>query len=187
MTKFSILLLTLFVLTCQASAQAGNSKKQLFKKDNALTLGAHLPIGEFSRSHIVGISVEYWRAPVINRHDSSGFKRIMFFVAGGGHYFLGKDISVASYDFKFSNFLTLHLLPGLKYVPVKKLDTQIAAGPIAALYKKNIRGGLVANLSVAGHFTKQIAMGPSVYVRKFSDSKALWSIGIGVNYYLQSN
>ena len=87
---------------------------------HAAGVGLYLPVGTFSESHVVGVGADYTWSHY--RHDNNlSYKRAIRFIASGGvNFFAGKKIRTAGYDFRYGDFVTVYVMPGIIYNPFIK-------------------------------------------------------------------
>ena len=152
-------------------------------KNNAAMFGINIPVGEFSKTHFAGISLEYsWSD---HRFGSLMVlpKKLMGFTANGGlAYYFGKKETVAGYDYHYRGYLYLHVFGGAIYNPCKKGNITLITGPTMGIYKGSADVGFGINLAGSYSFTDKISLRPGIIFLKHHEAAALWAIAIGAVY-----
>lgn len=144
-----------------------------------LSAGAsiHLPMGNFSTSHVLGIGLE--ASPAVHTFGLLHFKKIAFTYNAGIAYFIGKKNQVSGYSYNFPGFTFIHGYAGLLYNPLKKLNVNLLAGPALGIYKKNTRFNIGARLEGSYYIGKtSIAAGPLLNMILEPGTQPLWSVGL---------
>jgi len=155
-------------------------------KRNAVSFGINIPVGEFSETHIGGISVNYsWSQYRFGRMKKLPKKLIGLSANSGIDYYFGKKENVAGYDFKYGSYLFLHVFGGAIYNPCKNGNITLTAGPAMDIYKGKADFGFGVNLNGNYYFNDRIGISPEAIYMKHNKANALWAISIKVTYNFQ--
>lgn len=151
---------------------------------HAMSADLLFPVGEFSKSHIAGLSLGHsW-----SRHrfgtDSVTHKKIGFIISSGIEYLLGKEVRTAGYDFRFGNYFSFYSLPGLVYHPVRKGLLYLNTGPFLSIYEGNFTLGLGGRFGAQYNISQNMAIGPVLVFKKRPDTNTLWLLGLRGVYAL---
>lgn len=151
---------------------------------HAVSASLLFPVGEFSDTHIAGLSLGHaW-----SRHrfgtDSVTHKKIGFIVNSGVEYLLGKEVRMASFDFRFGNYFSFYSMPGLVYHPVRKGLLYLNCGPFLAIYEGNFNLGFGGQFGGQYNISQNIAIGPALSLKKRPDTNTLWFLGLRGIYAL---
>lgn len=166
----------------QAQTADTTSNKQSKGKSQSVAFGMYLPFGVFSKSHIVGVGLDYsWSHHRFGRNISSK-KTVGFVVNSGINYYTGKKITTAGYDFRYGEYLNLYAMPGIIYNPLKNANVALTAGPSLNIYKGSANAGIGINLFSNYFVSENIAIGPGIIYKKHTNTDALWAAAIRALY-----
>ncbi|MDP4264289.1 MAG: hypothetical protein Q8941_17295 [Bacteroidota bacterium] len=185
MKKTPIVILVSCFAAIQLPAQSGSSipSPEIKGKNNAVSFGAILPIGEFSRTHFAGVAVNYsWSHHRFGQTGNQPGKLIDFLADGGMNYYFGKNETVAGYKYKYGGYIYLHAFGGAIYNFSKKGNIALTGGPGMGIYKGGHDWGLGASLSGSYYVGTAIAFTPEIVFFKHNEAAALWSGGIRAAY-----
>jgi hypothetical protein len=185
MTRTVFILIAFLFVAIKIQAQ--DSKPSLanytYGKNNNVSLGINIPIGEFAKTHIGGISLDY----SLSHHRFGSLKvlpkKLIGLTANGGiaHYF-GKKETVAGYDYRYGGYLYLHAFGGGIYNPCKKGNITLTTGPTLGIYKSSAHVGIGINLGGSYALTDKIALRPEIIFLKHHEAVALWVASIKTAY-----
>lgn len=165
-------------------AQADTSRTNYTKdKSNAASFGINIPIGEFSETHLAGISLNYsWSHHRFGKLNKLPKKLIGFTASGGIDYYFGKKETVAGYDFRYGGYTNLYAFGGAIYNPCKKGNISLTTGPAMSIYKDNAEIGFGVIINGNYYFNDRIAITPGVLYLKFAEANALWVASLKATY-----
>ena len=179
MKKTLIILLTGLLVTKAVCAQTDISNG----KSHVAAFGLNVPLGEFSETHIAGISAHYsWSHHRFGKLKALPKKLIGFTANGGIDYYFGRKEVVAGYDYRYGGYIYLHAFGGIIYNPCKKGNITLTAGPTTGIYKGNADAGFGINLNGSYYFTDRIAFTPGVMYMKHDKTNALWAASFKATY-----
>lgn len=179
MKKTIIILFTGLLATKPVFAQTETPKG----KNQLVAFGLSVPFGEFSETHIAGISANYsWSHHRFGKLKSLP-KNLLGLTANGGadYYFGGKEV-VAGYDYRYGGYMYLHMFGGIIYNQSKKGNITLTSGPTMGIYKGNADIGFGVNLNGSYYFTDRIAFTPGIIYMKHDKTNALWAISFMATY-----
>ncbi|NOT50647.1 MAG: hypothetical protein HOP10_05165 [Chitinophagaceae bacterium] len=155
------------------------SKKSL---DILASAGIQMPIGDFSTTHSAGVSLDlapvYHRFRLVNRESMKFPDGIAFTYNGGFTYYFGKSETVSGYSYKYPGYLFIHAFGGLFYVPSKKINTSLLAGPAVGIYNGNSKFNIGGRLEASYHIGSILHAGPLINWLWEAGTRSLWSAGI---------
>jgi hypothetical protein len=175
---------SLFATTTTLS-QTGDSVDPINPKatSNTISLGANIPVGEFSETHIAGISLIYsWSPHRFGKLNVLPGKLIGFTANGGIDHYFGKKETVAGYDFKYGGYTFLHVFGGIIYNPSKQTNISLTTGPAMSLYKGNAGFGFGISWNGSYYFSRRIALTPGFIYMKQAEANALWAASLKATY-----
>jgi len=150
---------------------------------NSISIGINIPVGEFSETHIAGISLYYSRSHHrFGRLNILPRKLIGFTANGGLDHYIGKKETVAGYDFKYGNYTYLHAFGGIIYNPSRQTNISLTTGPSMSLYKGNADLGFGVSWNGSYYFTGRIAFTPGFIYMKHAKANALWAASLKATY-----
>ena len=188
MKRISFIILACLFTPNMILAQADTSVTPNYTKgkNNAASLGVNIPVGEFSETHIGGISASYsWSHRRFGKLNKLPKKLIGFIANAGIDYYFGKKETVSGYDFKYGSSVYLHVFGGAIYNPCKDGNITLTTGPTLSLYKSNADLGFGVNLNGSYYFNDRIAITPGVIYMKHNKTNALWAVLMKATYNLQ--
>lgn len=176
---------TVFILVISLSA----TSKLLAQTDTAngkthsAAFGLTIPIGEFSETHIGGISAHYsWSNHRFGRLKAIPENLIGFTANGGIDYYIGKSETVAGYDYRYGGYIYLHAFGGAIYNPCKKGNITLTAGPTMGIYKGSADIGFGIVLNGSYYITDRVAITPGLMYMKHDKTNALWAASFKATY-----
>jgi hypothetical protein len=153
------------------------------RSGNTIVAGIHVPFGEFSETHIAGISLSYaWSNNRFGKLKALPKKLIGFTADAGIDFYLGKKEKVAGYDFKNGSYISLAILGGAIYSPCKRGNIRLTAGPALGIYKGNADLGFGVNLDGSYYLNTRIAITPGLIYLKHKEANALWAASVRASY-----
>lgn len=167
-------------------AQPPQFFKMVKENTHAVSLGLHIPLGEFSETHFGGITAEYSSARRWSGKVSINPRKFRFSYNGGVAYYFGKEETVSGYDYKYPGYFFIHGFVGLLYVPGKvsskrKIDIKLTAGPALGIYNGNTAFNMGAKFEGTYFVTHNIAIGPGIMLMKETKTDAIWSAFLKVS------
>ncbi len=177
-----VVLFTIFFL--QASAQT-NDVEMKVKADKGFSLSASLliPVGEFSDTHVLGFGVAI--APSAQQLSLFRKPKIGFTYNAGFDYYLGKNVTVSSYPYKYPGYFFIHAFAGAIYNPTKEFDIKLTAGPALGIYNGKTNFNIGSKLNLNYHFNNTIAIGTGLNMMKESGADPIWSVSLGATIALK--
>jgi hypothetical protein len=185
MKKTALILLAFLFATINILSQKNISPSSNAEngKNNSVSLGINIPAGEFSQTHIAGISAGYsWSHHRFGILDAVPNKLIGFTADGSIDYYFGKKETVAGYDYRYGGYIYLHVFGGAIYNPAKKMNISLTTGPTMGLYKGSADFGFGVNLSGSYYVTNTIAIAPAIIFLKHKEAAPLWVAAIRGTY-----
>ncbi len=172
-----ILLLLFFSLPfLTLIAQPPQLLKYIDPKASTVSVSIHLPVGSFSTSHIAGVGAEY--APGRHWYAKTKPKKFRFTYQGGVAYYFGKKETVSGYDYDYPGYFFLHAFGGLLYIPVKRTDIKLTAGPALGIYNGNTQFNIGGKLEGVYFISRDIGIGPGIIMMKENGANAIWSVAL---------
>lgn len=152
-------------------------------KSNIISAGIHIPIGEFSSTHDIGLGIEYsWSHHRFGRINEIPLNSIGFATNIGANYYFGKKEMIGVYPFEYSDYTFLHMHGGIIYNPGKKANISLTAGPALGIYSSHTQFNIGANLKGSYYVNKNIAIAPVITIMKESKSDPLWAMAIQAGF-----
>lgn len=164
------------------TADTSSLNNHIKGKSQAIAFGIYMPNGIFSKSHIASAGIDYSRSRHRFGRNISPGKFIGFIVYGGIHYYAGKRITTAGYDFRYGGYINLYAMPGIICNPLKNGNLSLTAGPAFNIYKASATAGIDINLLGNYFLSKNIAIGPGIIYKKHTNTDALWAGTIRASY-----
>ena len=151
------LILHLTVLFLLAQCHCNAQEKELKRNDHPTgrssiaSLGFHLPLGEFSETHSIGIAVLYARSRQrFGRMEQVPVKKFGFTYDGGIAFYSGKKEKVGLvYTYDYPYFIYLHTHAGIIYNPCRNGNIRLVAGPALGRYDGVTRFNIGAQLGLS--------------------------------------
>ena len=160
-------LLFLLLIHLQMTGQQVSGKKTTAGKDNLVTVGAEIPIGDFSSTHSSGIGIEYSRSKSrfgITSFDNKG--KIAFVYGGGAAIYIGKKETISFYSYKYPAYIFIKATAGVIYNPSPKMGFIIAAGPAIGMYNGNSQFNLTSKMVGNYYISEKLAITPGIILMK---------------------
>lgn len=177
MKKTVLFFLAFIVVIISAFSQSTDIKKPVpEEKGILLSTGIHLPVGDFSSTHLIGIAVDC--SPSRHWFGLLKRKKIAFTYNGGLAYYFGKKETVSNYPYKYPGYIFVHGFGGMLYNPAKKAAISLTAGPALAIYNGNTQFNIGTKLEASYNISTSIAIGPCILLMRESGADALWSLAI---------
>jgi hypothetical protein len=152
-------------------------------QSNTAIAGINIPAGEFSKTHIAGISLGYsWSHHRFGKLEALPKKIIGFTANGSMDYYFGKKEIVAGYHYRYRGYINLHAFGGIIYNPFKKGNITLTTGPAMGIYKNSTDFGFGLRLDVNYYFTNAIGIMPGIIFLKHTNATAIWVIAIRFAY-----
>ena len=173
-------LLFLLLMQLKIKGQEASDKKANPGKDNLVSVGAAIPLGNFSSTHLPGIGIEYAKSK--NRFGilSIADKRKIAFVYGGGAaIYIGKKETVSLYPYKYPVYIFIKKTAGVFYKPGSKSGFTFAAGPAIGIYNGNTQFNLTTKLDGSYYVNEKLAITPGIIMMKemtFADPLIAFSL-----------
>jgi hypothetical protein len=148
-------------------------------KSNTVSLGPAIPIGSFSDTHKYGVTVEYsWTNHRFGLMKKIPAKRIGFILNTGVNYYLGKEETISSYQYKYRSFTYIHAYGGAIYNSWKKGSIHLTVGPATGIEDKIVEFWWGFNLSGSYYVNEKIAITPDINFMKQSIADPLLAVAI---------
>jgi hypothetical protein len=186
MTKKLCLFFFCSFFTASLIAQPPQFYKLVDERVSAVSLGLHLPVGEFSSTHFGGFGAEYtsgrrWYGKI------RPARQLVFTYNGGLAYYFGKKEAVSGYDYDYPGYLFLHAFGGISYAPrrKRKLNINLTAGPGLGIYNGNSQFNIGSKLEGSYFISRKISIGPGIILIKESGANAIWSAALKGTYIFQ--
>jgi hypothetical protein len=179
-----ILIVSLFA-TIKVLGQDGKpvSPNYTKGKNNASSFGINIPVGEFSKTHFAGISLDYsWSHHRFGNLKALPKKLIELTANGGIAYYFGKKEMVAGYDYRYGGYLYLHAFAGAIYNPCKKGNITLTTGPSLGIYKGSADVGFGIKVGGSYSITDKIALRPEIIFLKHHEAAPLWVVAMRAVY-----
>jgi hypothetical protein len=175
-------ILVLVFASCTVKLAAGQPTEKIINKKPAgkqqvVSAGINVPLGDFSSTHIGGIAIEYARSR--NRFGQLSTlpsKKLGYVIEGGLAYYLGKKETISGYAYKYPGYYFLHAYPGLLYTPCKKGNISLNAGPALGLYNGDLRFTIGAKLQGSWYVNEKTGINPGIFLMKESGTDPLWGV-----------
>lgn len=150
------------------------------EKRFSVSASAHLPVGDFSSTHWIGIGAEV--SPARYWFGIFKWKKVRLTYNGGLAYYLGKKEKASGYDYKYPGYFFIHAFGGVAYRPVKKATINLTTGPAIGIYNGTTRFNIGARLESTYFISTSIAIGPGIIFMKESGANPLWSAALKATY-----
>jgi hypothetical protein len=176
MKKRLFLLLAISLVSATIHAQKKEAKKKPLPKGffRAASLGASVPLGNFSATHVAGISADFAISKFrFGKMPVKPMNAIGLAYSIGFNYYVGKSETVSSYGYKYPGYAVAHIYPGLLYNPDKKINILLAVGPAFSFYNGDTRFNIGATLSGTYFITENIGVTPSLLLTKEFSANSL--------------
>jgi len=147
--------------------QQVSGRKTTTGKDNLVSLGVKIPLGDFSSTHSSGIGIDYLRCKNrfgITSDNSKG--KIAFVYGGGAAIYIGKKETISFYSYKYPAFIFIKAIAGFLYTPGPKTGFTVTAGPAIGMYDGNSQFNLTGKLDGSYYFSEKLAITPGIILMK---------------------
>jgi hypothetical protein len=131
---------------------------------------------------VAGAGADYFWCHYLHDNNLSYKRAIGLIATGGLNFFAGKKIRTAGYDFRYGNFVSVYVMPGIIYHPVTKGSASLTAGPVFNFYKGSSNTSLGVTLQTNYFVSQNISVGPALVYRKRTKTDALWAAGLRASY-----
>jgi hypothetical protein len=158
-------LISLFSLAAMGQVKKVKPIKKLAGKNQALSVGLDIPVGDFFHTHWMGAGADYsWSNNRLGVLEIMPVKLLGFIANGGVDYYFGKKEIISSYPYKYPGYLYLHTYAGVICNPGKKTNIYLTAGPAISFYDGNVALAYGVNLagSVYIFHNQKIAVTPGI-------------------------
>jgi hypothetical protein len=120
----------LFCCKCIVGTSKHFHNFKLYKRQKqCCIIWINIPVGEFSETHIGGISLNYsWSHQRFGKLNKLPEKLIGLTANVGADYYFGKKETVAGYSFKYGGYAYLYALGGAIFNPCKDWNITSTAG-----------------------------------------------------------
>jgi len=153
------------------SSQHKNSSSEKGWYVKLASFQAAKAIGEFSISHSAGFGADF----SMEHHKENRF--LYFIATAGATHYLGKNVTVSGYPYKYPGNTFIHLMGGIYTIP-GNLNIRIIAGPALSLFNGNARFNITGRLEVNYTFKNDLLLGPVLNLMKEPGTNSLLSVGI---------
>jgi hypothetical protein len=168
------------VKSAVAQSTAETTKKKPAGRQQVVSAGFNIPLGDFASTHIGGIALEYSQR--FGQLATIPSKKLGYLFEGGLAYYLGKKETVSGYPYDYPGYYFLHVYPGLVYNPCKKGHISVSAGPALGLYNGNLQFNLGAKLQGTWYVNKKTGITPGVLVMRESGADPLWAASVKATF-----
>jgi len=174
-----------FVLVCcstkfsAAQSTDSTTKKKAPGKQQAVSAGISIPLGDFASTHIGGIAVEYSRSDHrFGKLTTTPSRKMGLLLEAGLAYYFGKKETVSGYPYDYPGYYFLHVYPGLLYNPCKNGNISLSAGPALGLYNGDLKFNIGAKLQGTWYINEKTGITPGILVMKESGADPLWAASL---------
>ena len=180
-------LLFIFLLFgCMTIGKYANGQSQRPKKHNhpsgkqhTVSIGANIPLGNFSSTHIIGVAATYsWSDHRFGGMDVKPVKPFGFTANAGFAYYFGKKEKPSGYPYDYPGYIFVHAYAGAIYNPWRKANICLTAGPALGIYNGNTQFNMGVNLTGSYYLKEKIALSPGIIFMKESGADPLWAASI---------
>jgi hypothetical protein len=178
---FIILLCACVTLANISIGQSQSPKKNNHPsgKQHTMSIGANIPIGNFSSTHSMGAGANYsWSYHRFGGMDVRPVQPFGFTANAGGAYYFGKKEMVSGYSYDYPPFIVFHVWAGAIYNPWRKGNISLTAGPALRIYNGNTQFNIGSKLELNYYFHEKIAITPCLIFMKESGSDPLWAVSL---------
>ena len=178
------------LFACMTISNYANSQSQRPKKHNhpsgeqhAVSIGADVPLGNFSSTHIIGVATNYsWSDHRFGQMDVKPVKPFGFIANAGVAYYFGKKETVSGYPYDYPGYIFIHLYGGAVYNPWRKVNISLTAGPALGLYNGHTQFNIGSVLEGSYFLKEKIAITPGIIMMKESGADPLWAASIKATF-----
>jgi hypothetical protein len=144
-----------------------------------VSIGANLPLGNFSSTHIIGIEINHsWCNHRFGQMEVKPVKPIGFIGEVGAAYYFGKKEKVSGYSYNYPRYIFIHAFAGAIYNPWKKGNINLKIGPAAGIYNGHTQFNIGSSLEGNYYLTKIIAITPAIILMKESGADVIWAVSL---------
>lgn len=173
--SIKITFLLLISISSFGQSQRPNKHNYPSGKMNAVSVGANLPLGSFSSTHVIGISAEYaWSDHRFGRMDVKPVRPFGFTANAGIAYYFGKKETVSGYPYDYPGYSFLHICGGVVYNPWKKGNINWTVGPALGIYNAHKQFNINSKLEGSYYFNERMGISPAIILTKEHGADALW-------------
>lgn len=148
-------------------------------KQNSISLGANLPLGNFSSTHFSGIAINYsWSNHRFDVMDVKPVKPFGFTANTGLACYFGEKETVSSYQYKYPGYIFIHTYAGTIYNAWRNANISLTAGPALGIYNGNTQFNIGSILEGSYFIKEKIAITPGIIFMKESGANPLWSASL---------
>jgi hypothetical protein len=169
------------MITGTAIGQSERPKKHNHPsgKVNAVSLGAGLPLGNFSSTHMIGVATNYsWSDHRFGGMDVKPVKPFGFTANGGVAYYFGKKETVSGYTYDYHRYIFIHAYAGVIYNPWRNGNIMLTAGPALGIYNGHTQFNIGSCLEGSYYITDKIAITPGIIFMKEHRADPLWTTSL---------
>ena len=177
----SFLFFGCIVIANNALAQSKQPKKQNHPsgKQYSVSVGANLPLGNFSSTHIIGIEINHsWCNHRFGQLEVKPVKPVEFIGEVGAAFYFGKKEKIIDYYYNYPSYIFLHSFAGVMYNPDKKTNISLTAGPALGMYNGNKKFNIGSKLEGCYYLTNKIGITPGIMMMKESGADPLWAASL---------
>ncbi|HEY6062603.1 MAG TPA: hypothetical protein VIV35_03280 [Chitinophagaceae bacterium] len=176
-----ILLTGCIMISNMTIGQSGTPKKHNHPsgKMNAVSVGADLPLGNFSSTHSIGVGTCFsWSDHRFGGMDVKPVKSFGFTANAGVAYYFGEKETVSGYTYDYHRYIFIHAYAGAIYNPWRKGNIILTAGPASGGYNGYTRFNIGSCLEGSYYIKEKIAISPGIMMMKESGADPLWSASL---------
>ena len=183
MQRLFIFLHLIFCITIADLSMAQSQRPQKHNhpsgKQHAVSIGAAIPLGNFSSTHIIGAAINYsWSNHRFGGMDVKPVKPFGFTANSGAEYYFGKKETVSGYAYQYPKYIFIHTYAGIIYSPWRKSNISLTAGPAWSIYNGNTKFNIGSCLEASIFFRKKIAITSGIIFMKESGADPLWAASL---------
>lgn len=178
---FIILLFGCMTIGNYVNGQSQKSEKHNHPsgKQHTVSIGANIPLENFSSTHIIGVATNYsWSNHRFGGMDVKPVKPFGFTANAGAAYYFGKKETVSGYPYNYPAYFFLNIYGGVIYNPWKKGNISLTAGTALGIYNGNTQFNIGSKLEGSYYFSKKIAISPGIIMMKESGADPLWAASL---------
>jgi len=181
-TLLGFILLAFYIMIADtAIGQSQRPKKHNHPsgKQHSVSIGAVIPLGNFSSTHSIGVASNYsWSDHRFGGMDVKPVKPFGFTANSGVEYYFGKKETVSGYTYDYHRYIFLHAYAGAVYNPWRKANIILTAGPALGIYNGHKQFNIGSCLEGSYYIRAKIAVTPGIIFMKESDADALWAASL---------
>lgn len=172
------------VLLCAGTAKAQSKNNgQNTGMSNSISAGFSIPFGDFSKTNSFGIGAQYdWSNHRFGKMSAKPAAPIGFTFNAGLDYYFGKEETVGSVTYEYSNLTYIHVYGGVMHNPCTNGYISLTGGPVLGLWDGDSDFGFGVSLAGSIGISDNIGISPSITLMKHSDSDPVYAGGIKVNF-----